>query len=271
MNFKKILPVLAVGALLIAGAASAFSARTVSASASAAPAAAAEAAMSSVGLGRGGGPDGRVSDENLAAALGIDADKLTAAYETANAEYLKQAVAAGLLTQEQADQYSADGRTGLRGLHGTADGTIDYDAILAGALGISVEKLQAAFQAASAAGIDQAVTDGRMTQAQADLAKGQYALQNDAKFRAAMQSAYEAALKQAVTDGVITQAQADAILASHAGAGMSGFGTGFDGFGGRFDRGGESGRGGAGGGFAPGGKMDGGKGTAPDATTTVTP
>jgi hypothetical protein len=93
--------------------------------------------------------------------------------------------------------------------------------------------------------LDTAVTNGSITQAQADQAKGSYALENNAKFQASMKSAYEAAVNQAVADGVITQAQADLILknsnALHFG-GMGGFG-GPGGFGGR---GGHGGRGGPG-------------------------
>jgi ABC-type amino acid transport substrate-binding protein len=103
---------------------------------------------------------------------------------------------------------------------------IDYQALLASALGISVDDLQAAYAKAYNTRIDQAVTDGSLTQEQADLMKGRYALFNSQSYQSAMQTAYEAAVAQAVTDGVITQAQADLILKDNPGAGFPG-GRGF--------------------------------------------
>lgn len=244
MSFKKILPVFAIGAVVVAAIFGAVSYRNVSAAAPAASSAQAALPVTA-DFNRGPGQRGGASDAELAAALGIDTAKLQAAYTTATAEALKQAVAEGLITQAQADQMTANGDGRFRGLPMIKNSSIDYDALLAKALGISSDQLKAAVQKAFNARIDQAVTDGSMTQAQADLEKGRNALQNDTKFNASIQSAYEAAVKQAVTDGVITQAQADAILKSQAdrptmglgGPGMKGPGGHGGEFGGRGGRG----------------------------------
>ena len=53
---------------------------------------------------------------------------------------------------------------------------IDYQALLAEALGITVEELQAAEQQAYSAALDQAVTNGDLTQDEADLMLAQQAL-----------------------------------------------------------------------------------------------
>jgi len=186
------------------------------------------------GKGHGGG-HGRYSDDNLAAALGITTDELTAAKQKAHETALAQAVEQGLITQTQADELTSDGTNWKAWM---AKNGFEYDALLAEALGISVEKLQTAYTQAYNASIDQAVTDGSMTQEQADLIKGQYALRADKTFLASMQTAFETAVKQAVEDGVITQAQADLILENASSKGAGSF----------LNMGGPAGRGGPGGG-----------------------
>ncbi len=185
--------------------------------------------------GRGGG-----SDEALAKALGITTDELQAAYTKAYEAALAQSVKDGQITQAQADEMGGRG-IGRMHLEG-----IDFDALLAEALGVSVDDLQAARLEARNAEIDQAVADGNMTQEQADLIKARQALADSQSFQDALQAAYESAVQQALKDGVITQAQADLILAE----GPNGFGPmgGPDGPGGP---GGHGGRGGHGD-FAPG-------------------
>lgn len=171
-----------------------------------------------------------VTDENLAAALGITVEELDAAQLKAYETGVAQAVEQDLITQVQADELLAGDPTthpNGRWEKWLEDKGIDFDALLADALGITTDKLQEAYSQAYTARIDQAVTDGDITQEQADLMKGQYALRNDASFQSTMQSAYETAVNQAVADGVITQAQADLILvdASDMKFGkMSGFG-----------------------------------------------
>ncbi len=104
---------------------------------------------------------------------------------------------------------------------------IDRQALLANALGITTEKLQAAQEKAAAAELAQAVTDGRMTQAQADQVTAERALQKYITDKGLFKSAVDAAVK----DGVITQAQADTILAQGQ-LGMFGGDMGRGGFGG---------------------------------------
>jgi polyhydroxyalkanoate synthesis regulator phasin len=222
MKPKKLLTILSIGALTIAAA---FGAIAYSSARAASPAA---AASSSVGIPseRGHGPGREYLNEALAAALGITVDELTSARQTAQAAVLAQAVEKGLITQAQADKLTANGELRIRGLLKLSDfeaNGIDYAAELAKALGITVEELQAAYTQAFEASIDQAVADGKLTQEQADLIKGQKALRSDPTFQASMQSAYEAAVAQAVKDGVITQAQADLILKKFSTAGFDGF------------------------------------------------
>ena len=178
-----------------------------------------------LGKGRGGGPEG-YSDDDLATALGITVDELSAARQKAYATALAQAVEKGLITQAQADELTTNGTAfpyGNRWDSWLAKNGFDFDALLAEALGITVEKLQAAYTQAYNASIDQAVTDGTLTQEQADLEKGQYALRADKTFLTSMQTAFEAAVKQAVENGVITQAQADQILANATSKGAGSF------------------------------------------------
>lgn len=248
MNRKKFLPLIATGALALITVLGVATYQTVKAEAATANPAQTSSPIGSfthvvqllsnntqmVNFGRGFA--GGSSDQDLATALGIDLTKLQAAYQTATAAALKQAVSAGVITQSQADQFTArgsvlraEGETGWLSSNG-----IDYNSLLANALGISVDKLQSAYLQAYTTNLDSAVKSGNMTQQAADLAKAQYALANSSKFQAALQSAYQAALKQAVTDGTITQSQADQITKSGSGMGF----PGLDGFGGHGGRGG---------------------------------
>lgn len=217
MTRKKLITVFSLGALAVAVAIGAVAYRSATA---AAPTATALSNSSALPFGRGGGgmkDGGGYTKQDLATALGISVDDLTAAYKTAREAAIKQAVDQGLITQAQADQLNADGDAepfGGRWDGWLAQNGIDFDALLAKALGITVEQLQTAYTQAFNASIDQAVTDGKLTQEQADLKKGQHALDADKNFQISMQSAYESAVKQAVADGVITQAQADLILAN---------------------------------------------------------
>ena len=164
------------------------------------------------------------SDQDLATALGISVDKLQAAYQSAGAEALKEAVSKGLLTQQQADQLSQrlNGRP-FPGFGRFNASGIDYNALLAKALGISTDQLQAGYQKAFTTAVNAAVKSGRLTQAQADGMLGRYALANNSKFQSSLQAAFVAAVNQAVKDGIITQAQADQILKSQSTSGARGF------------------------------------------------
>jgi hypothetical protein len=122
----------------------------------------------------------------------------------------------------------------------------DYDAFLAEELGVTVEELQAARQAAHDAALDEAVAEGLLTEEQADLISAGSALRlyldpqellsqalgvdaeeleaarsagqplhelfadmEPEEIREAMQAAYQDALQQAVEEGIITESQAE--------------------------------------------------------------
>jgi hypothetical protein len=226
-----------------------------------------------------GGPGffGNQSDYEtaLANALGISVTDLRAAEQKASDAAIQQMVSQGLITQDQADAMILRG-FGIpfghgfigKGMFGQVNG-IDYNALLANALGISTDQLTSAQQQAEATLLDQAVAAGRLTQAQADLIKAQNALQSyldpnvlfaqalgistdqlqadrsqgmslsqilaqagktALEVRDAEQAAYQAAVQKAVSDGVITQAQADQVLAQGY-RGLGGFEFGGPGFG----------------------------------------
>ena len=245
MNRKKIVSMVILGALAMASVFGAVAYRTVLAQTATPTAPTNNSAAAPTGRGEHGGPGG-TSNADLATALGITTDQLNTAYQTATAAALKQAVSQGLITQAQADQITANG--GAFPFDGRWSGYLsqnglDFNQFLADALGISVDKLTAAYATAFNARIDAAVTAGTLTQTQADLEKGQYALTNNKAFQTSMQTAYQAAVKQAVSDGVITQAQADAILKANPSFGMGGF-RGMGGPGGFGGHGGHGGHGG---------------------------
>lgn len=135
---------------------------------------------------------------------------------------------------------------------------IDFDALLADALGISVEELDAARETAHEAAVEQALEEGLLTEEQVELMNAQRALKEyidpaaltagvpgisvddleaaiadgttmselldqqgltAAEFREAMQAAHEAAVEDAVEAGVITAEQAEQIQ-SRAGFGF---------------------------------------------------
>lgn len=214
-----------------------------------------------------GGLDIAENQQYLADALGITVEELQAAHVAANDAALDQAVANGDLTQAQADAIRTlrdlDGFGGFKlgAFRGFRAG-IDMDALLADALNISVDELQAARQEAAQAALDAAVANGDLTQEQADLMQARQALRgyidnqaltaqvlglsvddlqaareagttmedllNDAgltaaEFRTALQAAHEAAIQQAVEDGVITQEQADALQSGDGIFGRGGF------------------------------------------------
>jgi lambda repressor-like predicted transcriptional regulator len=127
--------------------------------------------------------DGTIDYQQLLAdALGITVDELQAAFEQARTAAIEQAVEEGLITREQADEmlvWGGLGRKGFGGLRGfgghmgrdfksVPDSAIDGNALLADALGITVEELDAARETANQAAIDQAVKEGLITQEQAD-------------------------------------------------------------------------------------------------------
>jgi uncharacterized protein YidB (DUF937 family) len=155
-----------------------------------------------------GGPDGELRSayqEHLAEALGVSVEDLEAARESAQAAMMEEAVADGRITQEQADLMQA-GRA-LRDY-------IDKDAIMASALGISVDELNAARDEETGL---------------RELFQGQGL--DRQTLRENMKNAMNDILDQAVADGVITQEQADQLQekAQNGFAGHSFGGPGFEG------------------------------------------
>lgn len=215
-----------------------------------------------------GGPGFKGGDidygQLLADALGITVEELEAATQTARDAALDQAVAQGLLTEDQANQMKVwGGRRDVRVGRGNKDAAtanaIDEQALLANALGITVEQLQAARETANQAAIAEAVAQGLITQEEADAMQARKAVQSyldrdallakalgitteelqaaydedqtltdlltaqgldAAAVRANLQTAYTEALAQAVADGVITQAQADEMQEDGHGFGL---------------------------------------------------
>ncbi len=173
-------------------------------------------------IGPRGNFTGGVTEAELANALGITVEQLQSAQQTAMKGALDQAVSKGLITQDQANRFS-NGRFGP-GLGLLEANGIDYNALLAQALGISADQLQSARQTAMKNAVDSAVQAGTITQDQANLILGRQALANDQTFQNSMKSAFEAAVQQAVSSGVITQAQADQILQNSQNRNLSGEG-----------------------------------------------
>jgi len=219
--------------------------------------------------GRGWGGTGFMGgdidyEQLLADALGITVEELQAAHQTARDAAIDQAVEKGLITQEQADEMKVWGGGEFKGLgrgrKGIADAdAVDEQALLADALGITVEKLQAARETANQAAIAQAVEQGLITQEEADAMQARKNvksyLERDvllakalgmtteelqaayaegktltdlmaakgldvATVREKLQTAYTEALAQAVKDGVITQEQADEMQNDGRGFGL---------------------------------------------------
>ena len=133
------------------------------------------------------GVDTHVIDEHalLADALSITTEDLAAARGQANEAAVAQAVEEGSITQEQA--------TAMQSRRDLA-GYLDPNALLAGALGMTLDELEAAH------------ADGE-TMSSLMVRKGLDA----AAVRDGVMAAHEAALAEAVADGVITQEQADSV------------------------------------------------------------
>jgi hypothetical protein len=178
---------------------------------------------------RGGFGSGGPAGEELAEALGITVAELETAYQEASDAAIQQALEQGLITEQQAEQMRSSERFAW-GMHFGGRmwgaGNIDFQALLADALGITVDELAAAQQIAHEARLAQAVADGRITQQQADLMQARQRLHTNENFRSALRSAYESAVNKAVEEGVITQEQAEQILSSESSFGMRGFGKG---------------------------------------------
>lgn len=185
-----------------------------------------------------GGPGG--SDEDLAAALGISVEDLTAAVEKAFTSAVDAALEAETITASQAETLKA-GNANFRSLYrylGEAElAEFNKDIYLAEALGITEEDLAAAFAAVKQARVDQLVADGTITQEEADLQAAYQALRESTTFEASMKQAMTEAINAEVQAGTLTQAQADLLIANldempmGFGMGMHGM-RGMEGFGG---------------------------------------
>jgi hypothetical protein len=111
---------------------------------------------------------------------------------------LSQAVEDGIITQEQADAIPSVAEMQSRR---DLAGSLDRDALLAGALGTTLDELEAAY------------ADGE-TMSSLMAEKGLDA----AAVRDGLMAAHKAALAEAVADGVITQEQADRMSADQMGS-----------------------------------------------------
>lgn len=208
------------------------------------------------GFGAGRGQFGGAREDGgalLANALGITAAELQTAHETVFAKALEQAVAAGELTQAQADQMKSRGGFGMGGALRFLE-QAEADKLLAEALGITVADLTAARDSM----IDKGVEAGLLTEAQGNQMKLHKLI------RDATEKALSEALAQAVKEGLITQQQADNMLKQ----GPGGFqqDPGFGGRGGRSQGRGEHGAGR--GGFQQKPGVDGSQFQAPDESVT---
>jgi hypothetical protein len=245
MQHKKTFIILIVGALVAASAFGAIAYQSVFAATPTSSTTTTSTTLLETSWFGGRGPNGGYDNQDLADALGISVDDLNTAYQNAYTAALKDAVSQGLITQTQADSLTANGSAfpfGNRWDSWLSQNGIDFNTYLAEALGIGVDALKAAYQTAYNTNIDQMVADGNLSQEQADLKEGEYALNNDSTFQSSMQSAFSAAVNAAVSSGVITQDQADQILSNSNNMFMPGMG----------DLGGHSGpHGRGGGGFMP--------------------
>lgn len=161
---------------------------------------------------RGYGRGGRLGfgssfdhDGFMADALGVTVEELQAARQAARDAALDQAVAEGLITEEQAELMKAG--QALKQY-------IDHLEILSEVLGIDAAEIEAARQE----GKSLAYLMGELGLEPADMQE-------------AMQAAYQDAIDQAVADGVITESQADQLQERNLGG--NGFGMRGSGFRGR--------------------------------------
>lgn len=130
-----------------------------------------------------GTPGMRGEDQTyLAEALGISVEELQAAHQAAWEKGLAELVAAGEITQAQADRLKEFG-VGKLGHYARMGGwmlpetSLNYDTLLAEELGINIDDLNAARDKAKDLALQAAVDSGKITQEQAIMIKAREALQ----------------------------------------------------------------------------------------------
>lgn len=170
-------------------------------------------------------------DDGLAAALGKTTAELQAARKAAYDLAVDQALADGAITQAQATLLKAGNGFGWNMLSrfvGSEElAKLDENALLAEALGITVEQLNAAYAQVRAERLADLVASGRLTQEQADEMAAREALEQSTTFQAEVKAGIETAINNAVKAGTITQAQADILIAQLQSS--NGWGMGFGG------------------------------------------
>jgi uncharacterized SAM-binding protein YcdF (DUF218 family) len=134
----------------------------------------------------------------LAANLGIDQDKVTAAIEATKKQMLDEAVQQGKITQEQADKIAARKDRGFCGF-GFGEGKMGHRSRnldgIANILGITSEQLKAELE--SGKDMKDILTEHGLTMEQ---------------FREKMQEQRKAEIERDVAEGKITREQADKML-----------------------------------------------------------
>lgn len=210
--------------------------------------------------GPGGFPRHHPAGETyLAEALGITEAELQTARTAAWGAAVDRALEQGLITGAQATRLKA-GEAGFHGHHGGrlgwltgSEDALDYDALLAEELGISMDELSAARDEAFELAVQARLDSGDLTEEGASLMRAHHALKGTIdhetmlatalgistvqlqaareegkalpdlmeeqglttdELRANMQAAFEAAVQGAVDDGVITAEQATLLLQS---------------------------------------------------------
>ncbi len=154
--------------------------------------------------------------EDLAAALGITVDELTAAQEKAFTSAVDTALDAEYITATQSETLKAGDPkfTSLyRFLTAAEKDEFDRVVFLAEALGISESELESAVKTVEQAKIDALVEEGVITQEEADLRGAYLALQQSSTFTENYKQAMTEAINAEVEAGSITQAQADLLIA----------------------------------------------------------
>lgn len=149
-------------------------------------------------------------EQALADALGITLEKLQSAYDAAWTASIETAVSEGKLTEEQAKQILERGRPPLRGRRGPGSWETDPNERLAVELGISVSTLETAQEEARKTVIAKAIETGALSEEQVMLmethqllAPYMQAAMADAYVNAVEQALSEGAITQSQADLIL--------------------------------------------------------------------